>query len=130
MKAIIFGILLSLAVPNVFLVGCTKSKPYVAAGKTAVIECSKEYSPALVKAIAAWGAAALSAGKVDWSAVEKDAIALGKEVGSCAVAELVEALKKQPTAEVRSLVAAPSDVAQGEAVLVRVSGGVEVRLPD
>lgn len=108
---------------------CTKSKPYVADSKTAVIECGKEYAPALVKAIAAWGAAALSAGKVDWSTVEKDAITLGKDVGSCAVGEFVAALKKQPEPAVRSLIEAPSVVAQGEAVLARVSGGAEVRLP-
>jgi hypothetical protein len=109
--------------------GCAEAKEYAHAGKAAVIDCGKEYAGPLLAAVARYGALAATKGKVDWGAVEKDALALGKEVGSCAVAAFLDALKKQPEPQVASLGGEPDVVVQGQAVLARLSGGAEVRLP-
>lgn len=117
------------AILILMLFACSTTTRGAPAVKTAAIECGKEYAPALVKAVAKWGAAALAAGKIDWPAVEADALALGKEVGSCAVAEFLAAYKASPAPAIRALVPGPSPATEGDAVLARVSGGEEVRLP-
>lgn len=125
---IMAGVAIGVASQAMWLGGCAETKEYATAGKTAVIQCGKEYGPELVRAVAKWGVAALTAHKVDWSAVETDAIALGKEAGSCAVGAFLAALRTSPTPQVATLGGGPDDVVLGQAVLARVSGGAEVKL--
>jgi hypothetical protein len=115
------------------LSGCAETKEYAGAGKTAVIDCVKADLPAIAIMLASWGAKSALAGKIDWAAIESDAIARSKPVAACAVAEFLIAIKRQPTPEVGDTVAAralipPVDIVrQGEAVLARISAGAEVR---
>jgi hypothetical protein len=117
------------------LVSCTAAQRATSAATSpGVIECAKNYAPAGAEALARWGVEALLAGKVDWSRIEVDAKGLGLGVGSCAVAEFLRAYKANPKTAVasRALVATAESmdpIAQGEAVLARVSGGAKVVLP-
>lgn len=108
---------------------CSETKEYARAGAHAVIDCAKADLPAIVALLADWGAKAALAGKVDWTTVEDGAKHKGVSVGSCAVAAFLAAVRKQPEPQVVALMGAPDTAVEGEAVLARVSGGAEVRLP-
>lgn len=113
----------------VFCGGCATVERAGGAAKHAVIECAKQDAPSIIAGVAHFGARAAIDGRIDWAAIETAAKGAGLGVGSCAVAEFLRALKQQPETEVAARGAAPDLIAQGQAVLERVSGGAEVRLP-
>jgi hypothetical protein len=115
------------------LSGCAETKEYASAGKAAVIDCAKADLPAIAIMLASWGAKSALAGKIDWAAIETEALSRSKPVAACAVAEFLTAIKRHPAPEVsdtgaaRALIAPNDIVRQGEAVLARIAAGAEVR---
>ena len=109
-------------------VGCAASKRVAGAAGHAVIDCAKQDAPAIIAGVAHFGARAVIDGRIDWDAIETAAKGAGLGVGSCAVAAFLQALKQQPSTQVAARGGPPDVIAQGQAVLARVSGGAEVLL--
>jgi len=115
---LVAGLTIGLASQAMWLGGC--ASPLVRAAKHASVACGKEYAPQVAAAVAEYGAKAILAGHVDWSEVEKEAVALGVEVGGCAAKELVAALTKVPRVQAIAMGGEPDVVAQGQAMLERL----------
>jgi len=111
-------------------VGCAAAKRAGPAAEHASIVCGKEYASAIAAEVAAYGVRSLIAGKVDWPTIETLAQAAGLQVGSCAVGEFLRAWKAQPETQVAARGGEPDTIAQGRAVLARVSDGAPVQLAD
>lgn len=102
------------------------------AAETAVIDCTRADAPAVIALLGQLGADAVTAvlhtGAVDWGHLEASAIAQGKVVGGCALAELVAELSAAPASSTPARVAgAPDLAADGQAALDRLRaalGGV------
>lgn len=106
--------------------GCATTERAGTAAKNAVVDCGKQYGPGVAASIARWAAESAIAGRVDWAAIEESAKALGVGVGGCAVFTFWRAFQSRPRPELaaRATVEGPADdVAQGEAVLARLSAG-------
>lgn len=113
-------------------ISCTKTKPYTDSAGHAVIDCGKQDLTAIAALAADLGARAALAGHVDWDAIETAAKGAGLGVGSCALAEFLRAIRKQPLPQVAAMTGGPVPdlVALGQAALARVSGGASVKLAD
>lgn len=115
------------------LLGCATLSNAPSAAKDAVIDCTKADVAAIGVLVGELGAdavtTALGTGKADWAKLEADAIAQGKVIGGCALAQFVAALSKSAPAAAtqQSLVAQASPADDGRAALDRfrtkVGGG-------
>ena len=109
---------------------CAATQRAGSAAKHAVIDCGKQYAPAIIAGVAHFGARAIIDGRIDWEAIETAAKGAGLQVGSCAVAEFLRAYRQLSKEQVAARGGEPDVVAQGQAVLARVSGGASVKLAD
>lgn len=115
------------------LVGCATLRNAPSAAKDAIVDCTKADAAAIGVLVGELGAdavtTALGTGQADWSKLEADAIAQGKVIGGCALAQFVAALSKASvTAPARqSFVAVSTPLDDGRAALERfrakVGGG-------
>lgn len=117
------------------LLGCNTLSSAPGAAKDAVVDCTKADAAAIGALVSEIGAnavtTALGTGKADWSKLEAAALAQGKVIGGCALAEFVAAISKvapaQPAATARTFVATTSPATDARAALERfraqVGGG-------
>lgn len=93
------------------------------AAETAVVDCTRADAPAVIALLGQLGADAVTAvlhtGAVDWGQLGTAALAQGKVVGGCALAELVAELSAQPASAAR-VAGAPDLAADGQAALDRL----------
>lgn len=112
------------------LTSCATAKRAETAGKTAVVECGK---PALAPAaalLARWAVEDAQAGKIQWDAHERDALAMALGIGTCAYASLRAAYKAKPTVQALAVGSAPDDGSAGLERLRAQLGGAEIHLAD
>lgn len=112
------------------LIGCDTLGNAPGAAKDAVIDCAKADVAAITVLVSELGAdavtTAIGTGQADWHKLEQDAIAQGKVIGGCALAQFVAALGKSSASSPapQGFVAMPAPADDGRAALERFRSAV------